>query len=359
MHIVHISPTYFSPESVMGGGEKYIQYMCKALNRAGEKQGVRIKNSIISFGDKRQVLTLAKNIQLHIEPGKPWDRESLHADDLVSMFTDADVVVVHQCMTGFGLFVAAHARRSGKRVIGMDHGGDEDEIIHRSEAASYLFDFILVYSTFAARSLEHLTCETRLARGPIDETYYFPKTATRNINHVVALGRLLPHKGFDRIVRVLPQELSLTIVGTKTDEVYFERLTSLARGRQVRILEFADDAEIRQLLSTCGVFVHASTHIDYKGRYYAKPELLGLAPLEALACGTPAFVSDAGSLSELAVVEGCRCFRSDTELSDMLREVASGECVFPEPQRIHEDVVAKFGLLQFGEQVLDYLKKPR
>lgn len=195
MHIVHISPTYFSPDSVVGGGEKYVQYMCKALSVAGAKQGESIRSTIISFGDKRQTMTLTEDTRLIVELGRPWDRESLHADSVALMVDDADIVFVHQCLTSFGLFIAAHARRCGKMVIGMDHGGGEDEIVHRAEIVSQLFDFILVYSSFAARALANLACEIKIARGPVDETYYFPKAFARDDKHAVALGRLLPHKG--------------------------------------------------------------------------------------------------------------------------------------------------------------------
>ena len=52
-------------------------------------------------------------------------------------------------------------------------------------------------------------------------------------------------------------------------------------------------ARLARLLASCDVFVHAGEH-----------EAFGLAALEAMACGTPVVVSDAGGLGELAAGAG-------------------------------------------------------
>ena len=111
------------------------------------------------------------------------------------------------------------------------------------------------------------------------------------------------------------------------------------------------DEEIRALLQRASLFVHASTHFDYRGRYYAKPELLGLAPLEALACGTPILVSRAGSLHELTAVEGAHSFVSDEELASFLIAHAHSRVSYPPPNTIHASVDAAYGLAQFGARL--------
>ena len=65
--------------------------------------------------------------------------------------------------------------------------------------------------------------------------------------------------------------------------------------------------------------------IDHTGLLSSKPELMGLSPLEALASGLPALVSDVGSFPELAADPAfCRTFSSDAELAAALREVVEG-----------------------------------
>jgi glycosyltransferase involved in cell wall biosynthesis len=61
----------------------------------------------------------------------------------------------------------------------------------------------------------------------------------------------------------------------------------------------ADDAEVIAALGSASAFVMPSVYEDYRGRRQELPELVGLAPLEAMACGTAVVVSDAGGLPEI------------------------------------------------------------
>ena len=121
------------------------------------------------------------------------------------------------------------------------------------------------------------------------------------------------------------------------------------------IKEHLSDAEICDVLHKASLFVQASTHFDCRGHYHQKPELLGLAPLEALACGIPALVSSAGSLGELGDIPGCLVFSSDLELKNLLSLHSQSALAFPDSVAIYEAVVAKYGVTQFGEKLLTEL----
>jgi glycosyltransferase involved in cell wall biosynthesis len=181
----------------------------------------------------------------------------------------------------------------------------------------------------------------------VDTTYYCPSEGDeREKGLIVAVGRILPHKGFDRIIRALPKGLKLVIAGTVCDQAYSSMLAELIQssGSDVVILEGLDDDDIRNLVRKASLFVHASTHVDYRGTYYAKPELLGLAPLEAL-------VSNAGSLPELGAIVGCDVFFSDDDLKKSLASFANGVVSSP-PSSIYESVRKLYGIEQYGEKLL-------
>lgn len=359
MNVVHVSPTYYSANSIIGGGEKYIIYMIRALSLAAAQANEPVLNSILAFGGDAGDHVLNGDIHCRVMNGVPWDPHSIRIDELRHGIGQADVVVVHQCLSAFGLLVASHAQLDGKYVVGMDHGGGEHPLVSHSHEGAGMYNAFWAQSKFASNAFRGLGVRTTVVPGPVDTEYYRPDTrADKDSSLVVAVGRLLPHKGFDRIIKSMPAELKLVIAGGRSDEDYFLRLDALRRksGAQVEIREGLDDAEVRALLRKASLFVHASTHTDYRGHYYPKPELLGLAPLEALACGTPTLVSTAGSLAELAVVDGCRCFASEEELATLLAAHANKTLMHPTPEAIHASVDAAYGIRQFGKCLYAELK---
>lgn len=353
MKVLHISPTYYAADSIVGGGEKYILYMAKALSHASKA----IENVILAFGEK-EVGLVVNDVRCIVALGKPWDPRTVDVVDLQRRMLDSDIVVVHQCLTAFGLFIASHARLTGKVVVGIDHGGGVHHLVHRTPEACLMYHAFIAQSKYSVSAFHDSNVPVKTILGPIDTTYYYPlENERREKGLVVAVGRILPHKGFDRIIRALPDDMRLVIAGTTSDAEYSLALTDLIRasGADVVVKNGLSDGEIRELLRKASLFVHASTHVDYRGNFHAKPELLGLAPLEALACGTPALVSNAGSLPELGMVVGCDVFCSDQELKARLHEFANGTPV-PSAADIHASTKALYGIEQFGERFLAELR---
>jgi glycosyltransferase involved in cell wall biosynthesis len=351
---LHISPTYYSESSVVGGGEKYIVYMSRALTAGGVLRNAEIENSILAFGQQPGVYELAQGIACEVILGRPWDPHSIAVGELRERIDRADVIVVHQCLSAFGLFVASHSKLAHKVVVGLDEGGGEHLLVHRSPEIGRIFDLFHAYSQFCASSFRDVEGRVEIILGPVDSWYYRPNDSiTRDAAMVLAVGRIMAHKGFDRIIRSLPSGLRLVIVGTNYDQGYYDYLGSLIGNKRVEVKSMLTDQEVRLLMQTAGLFVHASTHTDFRGTYYAKPELLGLAPLEALSCGTPALVSSAGALPELAAITGCLAFNDDEELGATLRRYAASSQLFPSAHEIHDDVEARYGLEVFGSRFLE------
>lgn len=359
MRVVHVSPTYYSNSSVIGGGERYVLYMAQALSLAAHQLGQTLTSSLVSFSESPSIVHLNSVLDCHLVEGRPWDARHVCGSVFDPYFKTADVVVVHQCLSTVGLFAASRAKMAGNYVVGLDHGGGEHEIVSHSPEAAGMYDLFCSQSSFAAAALDNLGVPTVIARGPIDTTYFTPDAGIqRDSSLIVAVGRLLPHKGFDRLIRALPPSLRLIVAGRRSDMEYFNYLDGL-RNRSsapVEIVEDLEDQEIRTLMRRASLFVHPSTHIDDRGRYYAKPELLGLAPLEALSCGTPALVSTAGALSELSLIEGCRTFHDDQDLRSRLIAHARAPFAYPPAQAIHDSVDSAYGMMQYGERVFGYLR---
>lgn len=352
MKIAHISPTYYSQDSVVGGGEKYVVYFCKAMIEGAAISGQHLELALIAFGANPGVFALDTGMTCNVLSGVPWDPNSLSAKSIRDAVEQYSVIFVHQCLSPFGLFIASQAKLVGKTVVGLDHGGGEHPLVGHTPEVGYIFDLFVAYSEFGSRAFADLSAEVELIRGPVDDFLFSPNEVIQDHKAVMAVGRLLPHKGFERIIKTLPEGISLKIFGSPYDEEYKAFLERCSAGKDVKFFHNATDSELREHLHSTGLFVHASSHFDYRGTYYAKPELLGLAPLEALACGIPTLVSTAGSLPELAEVLGCVCFSSDDELGSVLEKQKHRQIQWANKWEIASDLKMKFGLAQFGSRLL-------
>ena len=354
--VLHVSPSYYADESVVGGGEKYVIYCSEAVRRAADQTGASVESTSLSFGSAEAKHVTDTGFTFELMVGKPWEASSVDATELQKRLHEATLVHVHQCLTEIGLFVAVHARLLGKNVVGTDHGGGEHRSLQSSPEIGRVFDWFHAQSVFARESFARVGGEVRVIRGPVDTNRFTAREPARaDPTFILAIGRILPHKGFERVVAALPDELSLTIVGRPLDDEYFSMLQRLGRGKSVRLRTDVSDDGLLGLIRGAGAAVFASTHSDYRGRNYPKPELLGLAPLECLSSGVPTFVSNAGAFPELGELPGCFVFETDADLCRLLQEFRDGALPMPDPKEMHDAVDEQYGQLAFGLTYLEGL----
>jgi len=142
---------------------------------------------------------------------------------------------------------------------------------------------------------------------------------------VLTVGTIEPRKNiptlvaaFERLVLREPnRELQLVIAGGEgwLSEASFAAIKNSRVAGQIVLTGYLDDEALRDLYSSCRVFVYASL---YEG--------FGLPPLEAMACGAPVIVSDIPALVEstggAARVAGAR---DADELAQAMSEVLNDD----------------------------------
>jgi glycosyltransferase involved in cell wall biosynthesis len=114
---------------------------------------------------------------------------------------------------------------------------------------------------------------------------------------VVFLGRILRHKGIHLLIEAMPEDVPLSVLGASGDDAYLAELRRAAMDKKVTFALDASDEQIVDRLRRAALIVHP-TPIDQRGDAGAN-ELLGLAPLEGMACGCVPILSNAASLPEL------------------------------------------------------------
>jgi glycosyltransferase involved in cell wall biosynthesis len=167
-----------------------------------------------------------------------------------------------------------------------------------------LFQRFLMVSEYSARELASPPSRTRVIYGGVDCARYRPDPQ-RSRRGVLFVGRLTPHKGVDRLIRALPEQAELTIVGTAghdphpPERDYPDLLRGLASGRSVRFLDAVPDHDLPALYRQAAVVALPSVDLTCYGRHIPIVELLGLVAIEAMASGTPVVCSRIGGLPEV------------------------------------------------------------
>jgi glycosyltransferase involved in cell wall biosynthesis len=293
--VAYLTPLFFDEQSYLGGGERYPLNLARGVVVSALG---RYEVELVSFGERAFREPIAPGITLRVMKacGRPRNPLDLVSWEMPDALGDADLVHIHQAYTRcaeVGILVAKHQR---KPICISDHGGFASPL-GADVGSLELVDRIVAYSNFGA-SFYRTTRPIHVIKGGVDADLFSPPPERPNRDRILYVGRLLPHKGIDGLIRATPPELPLTLCGRPYHEPYFQHLKSLAAGKQVEFVTSADDATIRDLYARSWVNVLPSVYRDCYGQSYLAPELMGFTLLEAMACATPAICSRVAAMPE-------------------------------------------------------------
>ncbi|HEY3672407.1 MAG TPA: glycosyltransferase family 4 protein [Acidimicrobiia bacterium] len=275
---------------MIGGGERYPMWLA-------DEMAHQVPTTLVTFGSKRRSFQRG-SLQVEVYPvrrfasGAKWDPVSIR---FVGVLRHYDVVHVHQFRTFVSNLSVTSAAFLNKRVFLTDHGGSALHLPDTSLLGK-LVDGVLPVSQFSQLEL-HLDRPTRVIGGGVPDEMLAPLEHRERLG-VLFVGRLLPHKGVEYLIKAVEPDVPLVVIGRAYDDVYFERLQQLAAGKSVRFITDAGDDTLADCYRQAVVTVLPSVYTDEDGRTAAAPELLGLALLESMACGTPVICTDVGGMPE-------------------------------------------------------------
>ncbi len=135
-------------------------------------------------------------------------------------------------------------------------------------------------------------------------------------HYLLYVGSAYPHKRLDLLVAAwsvtAEKHPALSLVITGKEDVFLGRIKKLVEERRIPRVHFAgpvDDQELAALYAHATLFAFPTSF-----------EGFGLPPIEALAAGTPAVVSDIPVLREVLPTEGVFFFKNGDK-DDMIRAI--------------------------------------
>jgi len=290
MRVVHVSPVDFGESGTFGGGERYPRELARAM------AGV-VPTTLLTFADADDEFTDG-DLRVRVLRRQATYRSVLNplSTAYLPALRDADVVHTHHLET-LTTDLTLLSARSRRKVFTTDHGGKAPRLPgHR--LVRQRVSGLLAVSRFSAQFYPHLRHKTSIIHGGVDTGRFRPGDRPR-LDNVVFVGRLLPHKGIDVLIRALPAGVALDVYGRRYSAAYREILAGLAAGKDVTFHEDAEDDEILSAYQTAGVVVLPSVYRSEYGPGSPRAELLGLTLLEAMACGTPVIATDVGGMPEI------------------------------------------------------------
>ena len=291
--VAHVSHAYFSPDSYVGGGERYATDLATAMLE-------RARPVLLTFGRTRESLNL-KGLPVEVFPSMPAGDGRMPypaTSDFVRILQSADVIHVHQYQTRLTALAVIVGASRGIPVFATDCGGWEMDAHERFDFDGLLAG-VLGLSKYSIRQLPLSRRSAVIYGGVAAHFLVKPSTQDKDPRLVVCVARLMPHKGIDVLINALDSDMRLECHGQPYNGDYVERLKVLAAGKQVIFHTDSDDAALSSAYQRARVTVLASVHRDVYGRSVRIPELLGLTLLESMATGTPVICSDAGALPEI------------------------------------------------------------
>jgi glycosyltransferase involved in cell wall biosynthesis len=319
MRVAFTTPASF--DQVRGGGERYVLNLARGVARASAGA---VQVEVVAPGDQSSRRALAEGVWLRscrVEPSAATYGSAV-SWELIEAALEADLIHVHQVFTLLGESMVLAARGSRRPVCVTDHGG-WISTAGRELGLLQLADAVVAYSRFGAAALA-APGPVAIVEGGVDTRFFSPGEPQMRRDHVLFVGRILPHKGVDLLVRACPPHLPLVIAGTAGDAGYLAEVRRLARDRPVTFVLDGSDEQIRDLYRGALAIVAPSVQMDLRGHYHAHPELMGLTMLEGMACGAPAVCLRTGALPEY-VEQDVTGFIADDEagLGECLAQLAA------------------------------------
>ena len=293
--VLHIVPALFgADDGIVGGAERYALELARHM-------AVETPTRLLTFGEREREEALG---QLRVRVvGDAWHVRGQRSNPLSSaLFSEirwADVVHCHQRSVLASSVSALMCRLTRRRVFVTDLGGGGWDVSAYIKNDRWYHGHLHI-SEYSQKIYGHAREKrAHVILGGVDTLRFSPDQSVKRNGTALFVGRILPHKGVDDLIRALPDDMKLEIIGQDYDPEYSRELRRLAEGKRVVMMHDCDDAALVAAYRRAACIVLPSVYRTMYGQDTRVPELLGQTLLEGMACGAPAICTNVASMPEV------------------------------------------------------------
>ena len=244
MRVAHVVPALFGPDGIVGGAERYAFELARHM-------AARVPTTLVTFGERNRHETVG-SLEVHVL-GNPWyvrgQRTNPFHPRLFTALSGAEIVHCHQQHIVMSSAAALWCRTRRRRVFVSELGGGGWDVSAYVSTDGW-FHGHLHLSDYSRRICRHEHLATaQVIGGGVDGDKFSPDSSVVRDGGALFVGRILPHKGIDHLIRGLPPGMLLTIAGPRPDGDTAGTLANLAVGRNVSFKHGLDDDGIRAGIS--------------------------------------------------------------------------------------------------------------
>lgn len=294
MRVLHIAPAMFGDDGVVGGAERYALELAKHM-------AATVPTQFAAFGDQPRTGQMGELAVRVLGPATyvRGQRGNPISGSLLSEIRRADVIHCHQQHILASSLASLACRLTGRKVFVSDLGGGGWDISAYISTDRWYHGHLHI-SEYSRNIFGHRNKPwAHVIYGGVDTEKFSPDQTIRRDGTVLFVGRLLPHKGVDDLIKAAPPDVPLEIIGRATHDRYFSDLRALAEGKRVSFRTDCSDEQIIEAYRRASCIVLPSVYQTMYGDQSPVPELLGQTLLEGMACGAPAICTDVASMPEV------------------------------------------------------------
>jgi glycosyltransferase involved in cell wall biosynthesis len=287
-------PALFGDDGVYGGAERYAYELARHMAK-------QTPTTLVTFGalESRKEID---GLEIHVI-GQPYQvrgqRHNPIALGILAELRQADIVHCHQQHVLASSIAALFCRLTRRPVFVTDHGGGGWDL-SSYVSTDRLYNAHLHVSNYSRRIFGHADKYSgHIIFGGTDTERFSPDECSDRRREVLFVGRLLPHKGIDDLVKAVPNAVPLRLIGREANPRYLADLRLIAESKLVTFVDNCNDADLALAYRQAACAVLPSVYRTMYGEETAIPELLGQTLLEAMSCGTPVICTAVSSMPEL------------------------------------------------------------